>query len=90
MDFCSPETTWLVDYREIELDQDDYIFVRPGQKWAEPDHDDAVRQLRAVYQDASGRAEKAEAAWNNVQQRFSDTAIAERYSARLQEIFASL
>lgn len=90
MDFCSPETAWLVDYHEVELRQGDYIFVRPGQKWAEPDHDDAVRQLRGVYENGAEREARAEAAWQNVQENFSEKAIARRYMDRLGEITKGL
>ncbi|MGR3374995.1 MAG: glycosyltransferase family 4 protein [Pseudooceanicola nanhaiensis] len=86
MDFCSEDTAWLVDYEEVELEDDDYIFVVPGQKWARPDHDDAVAKLRAVRQDDAGRVEKVEAAWRNVRENFSAPAIARRYRARLEGI----
>jgi len=88
MDFCSEDTAWLVDYTEVTLDRDDYIFVRRGQKWADPDVDHAARQLRAVYDDPAARAAKVEAAFQNVQQNFSAKAIAKRYETRLREILA--
>lgn len=90
MDFCSEDTAWLVDYTEVALEPDDYIFVLPGQKWAEPDIASAARQLRAVYDDPAARARKAEAAWRNVHDNFSAAAIARRYQARLDEIFRML
>ena len=90
MDFCSSDRVWLVDYTEIELEQDDYIFVREGQKWAEPDVDDAARQFHAVYSDASARTARATAAHDFVQQQFSAAAIAKRYRDRLETIFREL
>ncbi|WP_170831328.1 glycosyltransferase family 4 protein [Jannaschia faecimaris] len=86
MDFCTPETAWLVDYTEVELDPDDYIFVRPGQKWAEPDVDDAARQLHAVFSDEDTRKARAEAARTLVRTGFSEQAIARRYGDRLKQI----
>ncbi|HCO53913.1 MAG TPA: group 1 glycosyl transferase, partial [Pelagibacterium sp.] len=86
MDFCRPDTAWLVDYEEVALDEDDYIFVRKGQKWAEPDHDDAVRQLRAVHAQLQDREARAAAALRFVKEDFSAPAIARRYEARLHEI----
>lgn len=86
MEFCSDETAWLVDYDEVELGPDEYIFVRPGQKWAEPDVAHAAQQMRAVWQDAPMRASRSEAAWRNVRERFSATAIGRRYAARLEDI----
>lgn len=89
MDFCSEETAWLVGYDVVPLAPDDYIFVREGQKWAEPDIADAARQMRAVHGDAAGRAARAAAALHNVRQNFSAAAIGARYGARLQAILQS-
>ncbi|MGR3460592.1 MAG: glycosyltransferase family 4 protein [Roseovarius sp.] len=86
MDFCRADTAWLVGYEEVELGEDDYIFVRKGQKWAEPDHEDAVRQLRAVYDQPEERDRRAQAALALVKEDFSAPAIARRYEARLREI----
>lgn len=90
MEFCSDETAWLVDYQMEELAPDDYIFVRKGQKWAEPDIADAARQMRAVYDQPEARRRKAEAAHAFVQENFSDRAIGQRYGARLREILNNL
>ena len=90
MDFCSPDTVWLVDYKEVPLEPDDYIFVRAGQKWAEPDVDDAARQLFAVYSDVSARKTRADAAQAFVRAHFSKQAIAERYRHRLAKIMGTL
>lgn len=89
MEFCSDETCWLVESTEVQLDREDYIFVRRGQKWAEPDIDHAARQLRAVYDDPAARKAKVEAAFANVRQNFSPEAIAKRYGSRLREILGS-
>ena len=90
MDFCTPDTCWLVDYKLTELGPQDYIFVRPGQKWAEPDTADAARQMRALYDDPAARAARAQAALDKVRTDFSEQAIGRRYGARMREIFATL
>lgn len=90
MDFCSEETAWLVNYTEVELGKDDYIFVRPGQKWAEPDVDHAAQQLRAAYSQPQLRAQKAQAAWEFAQQNFSKEAISQRYAERIGDILANI
>lgn len=90
MDFCSEETAWLVGYEERELRQGDYIFVRPGSTWAEPDVDDAARQIRAAYDDPAAREARAEAAYAHISQNFSAKAIAQRYGGRLREILDDL
>lgn len=89
MDFCSPETAWLVDYEERALRQGEYIFVRKGAKWAEPSVEDAARQLRAAYDDPAARIAKAEAAHAFIQKNFSAKAIAKRYGSQLKKILKS-
>jgi glycosyltransferase involved in cell wall biosynthesis len=90
MEFCSEETAWIVGYKEVELRRDDYIYVRPGQKWAEPDLVDAARQMRAVYADVAESERRVDRAWNNVRKNFSTSAIGARYKRRLDEIMAQI
>ena len=90
MDFCSDETAWLVDYEERALRPGQYIFVREGAKWAEPDVADAARQMRAAYDDPAARGAKAEAAFNFIRDNFSSTAIAQRYGERLRAVLGTL
>jgi glycosyltransferase involved in cell wall biosynthesis len=90
MDFCSPETAWLVDYEERALRQGEYIFVRKDAKWAEPSVDHAAAQLRAAYDDPATRIAKADAAYTFIRDNFSATAISHRYGDRLREILKGL
>ena len=90
LEFCSEKTSWLVGYTEELLGEDDYIFVRKGQKWAEPDVRDAARHLRSVHADVAARERKVAAAFDNIRRNFSTEAIARRYAKRLEEILASL
>ena len=86
MDFCTDDTAWLVDFVETPLEQDDYIFVRKGSVWAEPDIKHAAHQLRAAFDDPITRAAKAKAAKALIHRKFSTDAISKRYGARLQDI----
>lgn len=86
MDFCSDDTVWLVNYEMRRLEQGDYIFVRDGSQWAEPDVTHAAAQLRACYENADARAAKARAAQTFIRTAFSREAIADRYGARLRAI----
>lgn len=86
MDFCTKDTAWLVNYIETPLQQDDYIFVRKGSVWAEPDVEHAAKQLRAAFDDPRARAAKANAARSLIHKDFSSEAISKRYGARLQDI----
>ncbi len=90
MEFCRPETAWLVDYELVAVQEKDYIFVKPGQRWADPSVDDAATQMRSCYEDEGLRAKRAEAGRELVASEFSVAAIARRYKARLEAIFAEL
>lgn len=86
MDFCAPDTCWLVDYSLTEVGPKEYIFVRPGQHWADPDIEDAARQMRALYGSPQERAARTARAAERVRREFSHDAIAARYAARLKQI----
>jgi glycosyltransferase involved in cell wall biosynthesis len=86
MDFCLPDACWLVDYDLVGLHPDDYIFVAPGQKWAEPRFESAVQQMRAVAYNAEERKRRTDLASEFVQEHFSEDAISRRYGMRLRQI----
>ncbi|WP_133065752.1 glycosyltransferase [Mameliella alba] len=88
MAFCSEETCWLVDYRLTEVGPDDYIFVRPGQHWAEPDIAHAAAQMRALHADPLERAARAARAQARIRRDFSPAAVGARYAARLAPLLA--
>ena len=85
-EFCSPQTAWTVDYSMAPIGSGDYIFVKPGQMWAEPDHADAVRQMRAVFQDTVQREARTAFAKEFVDVQFSPLAVSQRYASRLHRI----
>jgi glycosyltransferase involved in cell wall biosynthesis len=85
-EFCLPETAWLVDYKLIPLGPEDYIFVAPGQQWAEPKHDDAVRQMREIVANPAERDRRAAMAQEFVRANFSVKPISGRYRERLVEV----
>ncbi|MWD29553.1 glycosyltransferase, partial [Aquicoccus sp. SCR17] len=90
MDFCSEETAWLVDYEEKLLAPDEYIVVREGSRWAEPDVADAARQLRAAHDAPEERAARVRAARANIRAHFTAEAVAKRYGGRLRQILSAL
>lgn len=89
MDFCTADTAWLVDYTMTGLAPGDYIFVRPGAVWADPDPAHAAAQIRAAYDNPAERHRRAAAAQAFVRANFSQAAIARRYGARLAQILAA-
>ena len=89
MEFCNPETAWLVGYEMRPVGPGDYIFVIPGQVWAEPDHADAVRQMRAVVHNPGERQARTARAKAFVDETFSPDVVAQRYADRLGQIAAA-
>ncbi len=89
MDFCSPETAWLVDCKTVPVPPGDYVYARADHRWAEPDIDDAARQMRAVRADPDQRHKRTAAAWRNVQDNFSVKAVSLAYRKRIEEILAA-
>ena len=88
MEFCSADTAWLVGYKLRPVGPTDYIFVEPGQVWAEPDHADAVRQMRALVANGTERVQRTAYAKAFVDRTFSPSVVARRYADRLAQIAA--
>ncbi len=89
MEFCTPETAWIVGYTLRPVGPGDYIFVKPGQAWAEPDHADAIRQMRAVVSNLLERVQRTAYAKAFVDRHFSPSIVARRYADRLGQIAAA-
>lgn len=90
MDFTRPEHSWLVDYDLVPPKTNEYIFVDDSPVWANPRHDSAVEQLRAVRREGTERERRARLARDFVESNFSLDAQARKYRTRLDEIMASL
>ena len=86
MEFCTPETCFLVDYEMTGPRPDEYIFVERGSQWAEPDTRSAAKQMRRVCYDKEAASTRAIAASDFIGGHFSVPPIAARYKARLSEI----
>lgn len=89
LEFCTAETAWLVSARQMALSPTDYLYVPEGSTWADPDLDEAARQLRAIHDDPAARALRCAEALRNVTENFSPQAVALRYEARLRQILSS-
>ena len=90
LEFCTPETAFLVDYSLVPVRPEEYVVVEPGSRWAEPSIPAAAAAMRAVYE-APGQAQaRAAAASQHVREAFNPAAIGRRYEARLAAIEAML
>lgn len=86
LDFCTPETAFLVGYALKPIAPGEYPRASAGQTWAEPDPSSAVAALRAVRDNAAQRAGKIAAARALVERDFSTEAFAARVASRIAEI----
>ena len=86
LDFCNRDSVWLIDYEKRYLKQSDYAFVKPGHRWAEPDHDNAVATMREILADAPGRKRLSDNGRRFVAEHFSVEAISRRIDLRIKEI----
>jgi glycosyltransferase involved in cell wall biosynthesis len=90
LEFCTPETAYLVPYKSVFLNPSDYIFVQPGDYWAEADINEAARMMRCVYEAPEEARARGSAARSFVEEHFSVSAVGARYDARLRDIEAAL
>jgi glycosyltransferase involved in cell wall biosynthesis len=88
MEFCTPETAFLVDYKLTPVRAGDYAYGGEGQVWAEPLLPSAVAALRLVVSDVAERKRRGVAAAQHVRLNFGLDAVAKRYQARLDELLA--
>lgn len=87
-EFCTAETSFLVNGPLIALKKDDYLFAE-GQHWCDPDVDEAAHQMRRVFEDRAHASHLAAAARQNIQTNFSARAAGEAYRNRLRELRAN-
>lgn len=86
LEFCNPDTCYLVDYDLVEPRPEEYIFVERGSQWAEPRVDSAAKCMRSVLADRAKSKAVAEAGKAFIETNFSIPAIARRYQRRLRDV----
>jgi glycosyltransferase involved in cell wall biosynthesis len=85
MDFMAAHNSMLVDYRLRTLEADIGPYAR-GQRWAEPDLDDAANQMRRVAADAGLRQRLGERARADAAALLAPPVVARQIEARLAAI----
>ena len=85
LDFMTPETSCLVDYRLVPVGEGQYPHWQ-DQVWAEPDVDQAARFMRHLLDDPTAGAELGRRASLRIRTEFSYRAAGRRYSDRLREL----
>ena len=86
MDFCRPETSYLVDYDLILVGHDEYPAVERGSVWAEPKIESAVAAMRDVVSNPEEASSRGSRAAEFVKDNFSIQAISERYKRRIGNV----
>lgn len=84
-DFCTSDTSFLVDGPLIPLSPDDYIFYRE-QYWCNPDVNQAATQMRRLVDRRKDAAAVVRNAQANILQNYSPRAVADAYCRRLREL----
>lgn len=85
VDFCTPQTSYLVNGPLIALSPDDYIFHQ-GQYWCDPDLDQAALQMRRLVDRRDETAGMVRRAQDNIRNNYSSRAVADAYRERLREL----
>ncbi|MFN8027997.1 MAG: hypothetical protein U0W40_17020 [Acidimicrobiia bacterium] len=81
--YLDPATSWLVDSRLVPVVHPQPASYTPDQRWAAPDLDHAVQQLRAVYADVAAARERAAPQRERVLREFAPDRVARTFLAAL-------
>ncbi|MGF6443424.1 glycosyltransferase family 4 protein [Paraburkholderia youngii] len=85
VDFCEPDTAFLVDGELVPLRPGDYLFAE-GQYWCDPDVSIAAEQLKRMIDDAPLRERIALSGKARIERDYSVEAVARAYARRLNDI----
>lgn len=89
MDFTTETSAGLVGSRLIPC-QDEYgIYGNTDAEWADPDHDEAVRLMRKLAEDAPARAQLANAGKTHIERVASAAGVGEKMRTHLEQIPAA-
>jgi glycosyltransferase involved in cell wall biosynthesis/SAM-dependent methyltransferase len=87
-DFLWEETGYPVAHTIVPVGEGAWPYD-PGAEWAQPDLDDAVRQLRAVVADPAEAARRTERGQHHLRTQHSPEAAGTRMMSRLEPIHAA-
>lgn len=85
MDFMTPETACLVNYRLIPVDDGEYLFAT-GQLWADPDIEQAADYMKVLHANPEQARRIGEQAAEYIYGLFSPSVLAPMYKQRLEQI----
>ena len=85
LDFTKPDNSFLVGYRLVPVGLANEPFD-PGSVWAEPDVEEAARQMREVFNNPERRQTVAARGKAFVREEFSNSRVGARVRERLERI----
>jgi len=87
-DFCTESTAKLVDYELIAVKPGEYPYLDSDRSyfWADPNIGTASRHMRALYDDPQQGVDLAKHGHSLIRDRYSMRALAQRYTARLNQL----
>jgi glycosyltransferase involved in cell wall biosynthesis len=85
MDFTNPQNACLVDYQLVEVGPDEYPHAA-GQRWADPDLEQAAGYMRRVVSDPAWGAALAKRGRELVEAQHGVAAVGRRYRTRLEKL----
>jgi glycosyltransferase involved in cell wall biosynthesis len=88
LDFTTPETGYLIDYRlvEVEPDPSEHNPYPAGARWAEPSVEHLATLMRHVYENRDEANEKGKRAKLHIERVMSPAAFGKRMKHRLEEL----
>jgi glycosyltransferase involved in cell wall biosynthesis len=85
MDYTNPQNACIVDYQMVDVGADEYPHAA-GQRWADPDLDQAAECMRRVVSDPAWAAALARRGRELVEAQHGVEAVGRRYRARLEKL----
>lgn len=89
MDFCSPDTAFLVEYNLVPVREHEYVGTT-NQVWADASVDHAASMMRTVFENESLRRSVALRGAANIRTKYSADVVGAQYGARLREIVSTM
>jgi len=87
LDFMTPENSYLVRYREVDVGPEGENYPASG-TWAEPDLEHAAQLMREVWERQDEARARGERAQREITEPFSLEAVGERARLRLKRLAA--
>jgi glycosyltransferase involved in cell wall biosynthesis len=83
LQFMNEKNSWLVNFRNVDIDNEIYPWSAPTDFWAEPDLDDACEAMRIVMLGGPEVSERASRGCADIRERFSLDAMSAKYLSYL-------